>query len=194
MDNDQKNEQWEIIWHSRQEQARRLIFTLGQGLHYRVVVSDENDRERFLQSFLRPPETVLLAADGGLLNNLKIDENVLLPLMYRGDQSVVPEELVLELFARCGIDAAQTSLLLTRLPYQLSPYQKRAVGFVRSVLLKPKVMVYASVLQGVTQVESKQIAGFDQILRCYEPACTSVFIDYDTHMDAFLHAHQTFIL
>ena len=171
-----------------------LVFELGRGLRYRVTLHEEHDKERFLQAFLRPPETALLFSDGGLLGNIKVDENLLLPLSYRGVDTDQIESRVVELFRLCGLDESQTRLLLGRLPHQLTPYQKRVAGFVRSVLLQPKVMVYASVWHGVSLAEIRQIINFDGIFRRYVPACTSVFVDYDTHLDTALHAHQTFFL
>ncbi len=189
-----KNEQWDIAWRDRQERVRTLVFELGRGLRYRVIVQDEQDKERFLQAFLRPPETALLVADGGLLSNIKVDENLLLPLSYRGVDTHQLESRVIELFGQCGLDEVQTRQLLSSLPHQLSPYQKRVVGFVRSVLLQPKVMVYASIWHGVSSAENQQIINFDEIFHRYVPACTAVLLDYDSHMNTSLHAHQTFFL
>jgi ABC-type transporter Mla maintaining outer membrane lipid asymmetry ATPase subunit MlaF len=194
LDTSAKNEQWDVAWRDRQGQMRTLTFELGRGLRYRVIIHDENDKERFLQAFLRPPKTALLVADGGLLGNIKIDENVLLPLSYRGVDTRSLESRVLELFERCGLDEAQTRLLLNSLPHQLSSYQKRVVGFVRSVLLQPKVMVYASIWHGVSQAEIAQILGFDGILRIDAPTCTSVFVDYDTPINTLLQVQQTYYL
>jgi predicted ABC-type transport system involved in lysophospholipase L1 biosynthesis ATPase subunit len=189
-----KNEQWDIAWRDRQGKMQTLVFELGLGLRYRVVLREERDKERFFQAFLRPPETALLVSDGGLLGNIKVDENLLLPLNYRGVDTAQLESRVVELFGLCGLDEAQTQLLLGRLPQQLSPYQKRVVGFVRSVLLQPKVMVYASIWHGVSLAEIQQITNFDGIFRRYVPAGTGVFVDYDTHLDNTLHTHQTFFL
>ncbi len=194
MDTSAHNEHWDVVWRDRQGRVQTLVFELGRALCYRVVIREEYDKERFLQDFLRPPESALLVSDGGLLGNIKIDENLLLPLTYRGVDTGLLEPRVVELFGQCGLDEAQTRLLLGSLPHQLSPYQKRVVGFVRSVLLQPKVMVYVSIWHGVAQAESRQINGFDQILRRYVPVCTSVFVDYDAHVDTPLHAHQTFYL
>lgn len=188
------NELWNIKWYDRQGRAQDLTFELGRGLRYRVVVPEEQDKNQFLRLLLRPPQSALLSSDGGLLGNLKIDENLLLPLGYRGANTVLLESRVTALFERCGFDRMQTSQLLSRLPHQMSPYQKRVVGFVRSILMQPKVMVYDSIWHRVSQAEKLQLIGFDEILRNESPSCTGVFVDYDTNMEAVLQVQQSFYL
>jgi len=189
-----KNEQWDVAWHDRQGREQTLVFELGKGLRYRVIIHDEQDKEDFLRAFMRPPETALLVSDGGLLSNIRVDENLLLPLSYLGLDTALLELRVIELFGQCGLDETQTRQILQRLPHQLSSYQKRAVGLIRSILIRPKVMVYASIWYEVSPAEIQQIIGFDDIFRRYVPACTSVFVDYDTRVETPLHSHQTFCL
>lgn len=189
-----KTERWDVVWHDRQGQERLLAFELGRGFRYRVVVRDAQDDARFLQVFLRPPQTALLAVDGGLLSNLKVDENVLLPLSYHGGDTHEQESRVLELFALCGLDEQQTRSILHRLPHQLTAQQKRAAGFVRALLVQTEVMVYASVWHDLPQAERQQILSLDEILRRVVPTRTSVFVDYDTNMDEGLQPQQTFYL
>ncbi|MEQ1628916.1 MAG: hypothetical protein ABL873_00230 [Gallionella sp.] len=185
---------WDIEWRDRQGRVQPLAFELGRGLRYRVVICDEQDKEHFLQTLLRPPHTALLAPDGGLLGNLKLDENLLLPLSYRGPTHVPTEQRVIALFERCGLDAMQTSQLLSRLPHQISPYQRRLVGFVRSMLMEPAMLVYTAIWHGVTESERQQLLGFDAILRRELPACTSVFVDYDNTLEDVLPAQKSYYL
>lgn len=185
---------WDIEWRDRQGLVQTLAFELGRGLRYRVVVRDDQDKELFLQTLLRPPYTALLAPDGGLLGNLKLDENLLLPLSYRGAEHVPAEQRVIALFELCGLDAMQTSHLLSRLPHQISPYQRRLVGFVRSMLMDPAMLVYTAIWHGVTESERQQLLGFDAILRRESPACTSVFVDYDHALQDVLPVQQSYQL
>lgn len=185
---------WDIEWRDGHGGITPLAFELGRGLRYRVVIRDEQHLERFLQSLLRPPHTALLTPEGGLLGNLKIDENLLLPLSYRGADHVPTEQRVIALFERCGLDVMQTSHLLSRLPHQISPYQRRLVGFVRSMLMQPVMLVYTAIWHGVTAHERQQLLGFDAILRGESPTCTSVFVDYDADLEVLLPALQSYYL
>ncbi|MBI2287236.1 MAG: hypothetical protein HYU79_07385 [Nitrosomonadales bacterium] len=171
-----------------------MLFELDRGYRYGVAVHSEGDRERFLDLILHPLETAVVSPDGGLLNNIRIDENLLLPLSYHRLLTESTEQHIVELFGVCGLNEMETHELLTRLPSQLSPYQKRLVGFVRSALMNPRVMIYDAILGGVSQTEMEKIRRFDEFFRRYSPAHTAVYLDYDTHLDAQIHANQTFIL
>lgn len=185
---------WDIDWRDRQGHAQALSFELGKGMRYRVLIRDEQDKAQFLQALLRPPHTALLTPDGGLLGNLRIDENLLLPLSYRGPQHVPGEQHVLDLFGRCGLDTMQVGQLLNRLPHQISAYQRRLVGFVRCMLMQPTMLVYTAIWHGVTEHERQLLMGFDDILRRECPACTSLFVDYDRTLEAQLPAQRHYSL
>lgn len=186
--------QWIISWRDQNDCTREMLFELDRGNRYGVAVHSEGDRERFLDLILRPLETAVVSPDGGLLNNIRIDENLLLPLSYHRLLTESTEQHIVELFGVCGLNEMETHELLTRLPSQLSPYQKRLVGFVRSALMNPRVMVYDAILGGVSQAEMEKIRRFDEFFRRYSPVHTAVYLDYDTHLDAQIHANQTFIL
>jgi ABC-type proline/glycine betaine transport system ATPase subunit len=193
--NQQEQEnQWVIDWRGGNNRSQQLLFELDRGYHYSVVVHSEEDKARFLELFLRPPETAIISPDGGLLNNIRVDENLLLQVSYFGLLTEAIEHHIVELFGMCGWNEAMTHELLNRLPSQLSTFQKRLVGFVRSVLMNPRAMVYDSVWSGVTKAEIEQIQRFDEIFRRYSPAHTAIYLDYDTQLNTQIHANQTFIL
>lgn len=189
-----QEKQWTIAWRDRSNRMQQLLFELDQGNRYSVVVHSEEDKARFLELFLRPPETAIVSPDGGLLNNIRIDENLLLPISYHGLLTESTEQHIAELFGVCGLNERETHELLTKLPSQLSTYQKRLVGFVRSVLVNPRVMVYDSIWGGMPKAETDQILRFDDFFRRYSPAYTAIYLDYDTQLNTQIHANQTFIL
>lgn len=194
LDMQEQEYQWVIDWSGNNNRAQQLTFELDRGYYYSVVAHSEEDKARFLELFLRPPETAVVSPDGGLLNNIRVDENLTLPVRYHGLWNEATEQHIAELFEECGWNVAFAHDLLTRLPSQLSTFQKRLVAFVRSVLMKPRVMVYDSVWGGVTKVETEQIQRFDVIYRRYDPLHTAVYLDYDTQLNTQIHANQTFIL
>jgi len=171
-----------------------LLFELDKGYRYSVVAHSEEDKNSFLELFLRPPVSAIISPDGGLLNNIRVDENMLLPVSYHGLLTEPIERHITELFGECGWNVAMTHELLNKIPSQLSSYQKRLVAFVRSVLMNPSVMVYDSIWGGVTKVEMEQLQRFDDVFRRYSPAYTAVYIDFDTQLNSQIHANQTFIL
>lgn len=194
LDKPAQEKQWTIVWRDRRNRLQELLFELDRGNRYSVVVHSEEDKARFLELFLRPPETAIVSSDGGLLNNIRIDENLLLPISYHGLLTESTERHVVELFGVCGLNERDAHELLTRLPGQLSTYQKRLVGFIRSVLVNPRVIVYDSIWGGMPKAELEQVLRFDGFFRRYSPAYTAVYLDYDTHLNTEIHANQTFIL
>lgn len=189
-----QEKRWVISWRDRAGRTQPLEFELDQGYRYRIVVHSEEDKNAFLDLFLRPPETALVAADGGLLGNLKIDENLMLPLSYHGMATDSVEQRIVELFGACGLNEIELRSMLVKVPSQLSLYQKRLVGFVRSALGNPRVMVYDSIWDGLSRAEIDRVRLFDEYFRRYSPAHTAVFVGYDTQLDQQFHAHTTFIL
>lgn len=194
MDKQSQDKQWIIDWRDRSNRTQQLLFELDQGNRYVVVVHSEEDKAKFLELFLRPPETAIISPDGGLLNNIRVDENLLLPVSYHGLLTESTERLIVELFGACGLSEKGTRDLLIKLPSELSLYQKRLVGFVRSALMNSRAIVYDSIWSGVSKAEIEQIQRFDSIFRHYSPAHTAIYLDYDTHLNTQIHAKETFIL
>jgi len=181
-------------WRDQSNRSQQLLFELDQGNQYSVVVHSEEDKSRFLELFLRPPETAIISPDGGLLNNIRIDENLLLPFSYHGLFTESIEKYIIEIFELCGLNERETHDLLVKLPSQLSTYEKRLIGFVRSVLMNPRVIVYDSVWGGVSKAEIEQIQRFDGLFRRYSPFYTAVYLDFDTHLNTQIHVNKTFII
>lgn len=194
MDKSSQEKQWVIDWRDRSNRTQRLLFELDQGNRYSVVVHSEEDKAKFLELFLRPPETAIISSDGGLLNNIRVDENLLLPLSYHGLLTEAFEKHIAEIFEACELSENGMRDLLTSLPSQLSTYQRRLVGFVRSALMNPRAMVYDSVWGGVSQAETEQIRRFDGLFRRYSPLYTAIYLDFDTHLNTQIHVNKTYIL
>ena len=189
-----QEDQWEFTWRDRSNRSTQLLFELDRGYRYKVIAHSEEDKARFLELFLRPPETAIISQDGGLLNNISIDENLLLPVSYHGLLTESTGRQLVELFGLCGLSEIETQEFLTKLPIQLSTYQRRLAGFVRSALMNPRVMVYDLILEGVFKAEIEQVRRFDDFYRRYSPAHTAIYLDYDTHSNTQTNANQTFIL
>lgn len=189
-----QDKQWIIDWRGQSNRTQRLVFDLDQCYSYIVVAPSQEDKAKFLDLFLRPPETAVVSPDGGLLNNIRVDENLLLPVSYHGLLTESAEQLIFELFGVCGLNEKEIRDLLVKLPSQLSLYQKRLAGFVRSALMNPRVMVYDSIWDSVSKAETEQIQRFDGFYGRYSPAHTAIYLDYDTHLITQIHAKETFIL
>lgn len=131
------------------------------------------------------PGTAIVANNGGLISNLRVWENVILPVQYHGIQvGGKLEESVISLFEKAGVrDEKNLSALLAKLPDQLSLFEKRLVGFVRAMLMAPEMMVYDSLHEGLSRREMEKTARFDRIFRLYYPFRTSVLLSFEEYRD-----------
>jgi len=76
--------------------------------------------------------------DGGLISNLKVLENVTLPVLYHtGESSREIERRAIALLDRFGCRE-----VLFELPGNLSASRRRRAGFARAFALEPEVIVY----------------------------------------------------
>jgi len=83
--------------------------------------------------------------DGGLVSNLKIWENLILPLSYHTTLSNRDmEEKMMGILSRIGYNGD-----LTEIPGPLPTYKKRLIGVARTMLMEPELIIYDSVFDGL---------------------------------------------
>jgi phospholipid/cholesterol/gamma-HCH transport system ATP-binding protein len=87
---------------------------------------------------------------GGFVSNLKVWENILLPLQYHGNpRPAEQEEEVADLLARLGLEADRLPRFLQSLPGNLGTRDRRFISLVRAMLQEPELMVYVDVCEGL---------------------------------------------
>lgn len=80
----------------------------------------------------------VVPANGGMISNLKLWENITLPLHYTmGHIPVETEDYVINYLNKLG-----SSGNLMALPAHLSLHEKRVAAFIRATLCSPRIMVY----------------------------------------------------
>ncbi|MGZ9197224.1 MAG: ATP-binding cassette domain-containing protein [Candidatus Deferrimicrobiaceae bacterium] len=90
--------------------------------------------------------------DGGLISNLKVLENVTLPLLYHtGESSREIENRAIALLDRFGCGE-----VLFELPGNLSASRRRRAGFARAFALEPELVVYHW-REGVLDMEEREL-------------------------------------
>lgn len=87
----------------------------------------------------------VVLSDGGLVSNLKVWENIMLPLNYHKSLGENSEEEMMRLLSKVGYDD-DTNML----PGPLPDYKKRLAGLVRVMLMEPDLMVYDSIFDGLS--------------------------------------------
>lgn len=158
---------------------------LKSGYSYCLIVRSDAQRKAVLDVLASQSNSAVVANDGGLISNLRVWENLALPVQYRNIQLGGRfEENVVDLLEKCGFsDERSFTELMFKLPDQLSLYEKRLVGFVRAMLMVPEMMVYDSLHEGLSPREMTKTAMFDHIFRLYYPFRTSVLLSFDEYRD-----------
>lgn len=159
---------------------------LKQGFSYCLVVRSESQRKAVLESLAAFPNSAIVASNGGLISNLRVWENIVLPAQYHAiEVGGKLDDAVADILDKCGLrDEESLSQLLRKSPDQLSLYEKRLVGFVRAMLMSPEMMVYDSLHEGLSPREMLKTARFDRIFRLYYPFRTSVLLSFEEYRDA----------
>ncbi|WP_243371173.1 organic solvent ABC transporter ATP-binding protein [Geotalea sp. SG265] len=114
----------------------------------------------------------IVYANGGLISNLKIWENVTLPLSYKGRMNNAEmETLGVQVLKRAGYQGK-----LMQLPGHTPFHQKKAAGFARAMLMDPELMVYESPLLGLNQEERRAFMATAMQFHGEQEGRTSLFI------------------
>jgi len=149
----------------------------GGGLVYAIEAASPGGLEALLDQLLEVPESQVAHGVGGMVSNINVLENIALPAVYHGHaRSREFDPRVVEAFAACGLDSARAEDLCRKHPGELSPFEKRLAGFVRSLLMQPEVLVYSRFLEGLTATEMEQAIALDAVFRGRNPAGTSVYL------------------
>lgn len=146
--------------------SKNLILDLLLGLekpeHGKVYLFNKDLAELSSQELyeLRRRCGVVLSG-GGLISNLKIRENLALPLLYH--TALHPEEIenkLMNLLNLTGMAAAHSQDFdeyFGRLPGPLSLFEKRQIALARAMATDPDIMIYDSIFEGISSDAAKKI-------------------------------------
>jgi len=105
-------------------------------------------------------QTGIVPSHGGLISNLKVWENITLPLIYHnGAVSHDDEQTALAHLATLGYAGK-----LMALPAHLSPHDKRIIALVRALMTAPRIIMYCNCFENLPAAQlptvSRLTAGF----------------------------------
>lgn len=160
----------------RQEESYlqvRLMLGLLQPLSGSVTLLGEHlgtASEKKLNALRR--RTAVVYPTGGLISNLKVWENLVLPLEYF---SLYPmreiEERGMAALKRVGYGGG-----LMELPGHLSLYSRKQVGLARAILLEPRLVIYDEILTGLSGDQRGDILEIIEEFHRGTPGRTSLFL------------------
>jgi len=114
----------------------------------------------------------IIPFSGGLVSNLKVWENIFLPLMYHtGEPTLQDEEVAagyLKEFEYTGRKMA--------LPAHLSLYEKRVFAFIRAAMMKPELMLYCNSMEKISTPEQKLLLKAINLFHTEKPERTSILV------------------
>ncbi|MGD2063652.1 MAG: hypothetical protein PVF51_08740 [Nitrospirota bacterium] len=179
-----------------------VSFEIGEGVACNLVTASDCEEGAFLETILamKPPssgrvfvleedvyslpEQELLDLyrkvgvawrDGGLISNLKVWENIVLPVRYHlGKQPSEVEDRVVDLFRQLGIEV--TPGYLGALPGVLTPSERSLVGLVREMVMDPPLMIYDGLYEGLHPETAGRLVELAATFHAARPDRTSIFI------------------
>jgi phospholipid/cholesterol/gamma-HCH transport system ATP-binding protein len=127
--------------------------------------------------------------NGGLVSNLKVWENIMLPLSYHSSSHYDLDEKMMTILDKIGYDDS-----VSVLPGPLTAYKKRLAGLARAILMEPDVMIYDSVFNGLSSdIRGKAletITAFQQ----EKEGRVSLFLDMDEGLLNYIRADNIYTL
>ena len=168
---------------------------LDCGHVYHAMVGSARVRESVIERLVELPIAAVVPADGGLIGNLRVWENLVLPVAYHGSPRYDElERHAAEILAAFGVSGERFEALCTAHPDHLDRFERRLFAFVRAMLTKPRLMVYDSLFDGLTREETGKVLAFDQAYHNRFPRGTSLHLTADLPGLPGVGAHRTFHL
>ncbi len=117
---------------------------------------------------------------GGLISNLGVWENLILPLWYHRERPAPDtEDRPVELLAELGIGRDRAEDMLGGSVSALGFYERRAVGMVRAALTEPELMIYESPFKGLDPARRDRFSSFIRRFHESREGRTTLFVNSD---------------
>jgi phospholipid/cholesterol/gamma-HCH transport system ATP-binding protein len=131
---------------------------------------------------------------GGLISNLKVWENILLPLWYHNRS--VNQDTEVRITDLCRLlDIGQTNLedYMGELPGHLPVYERTLIGFIRSALMEPSLMIYDAVCEDIDTDRSRRLYALIKDYHVQREKRTSIYFSSDTEASRQIKADMVFV-
>jgi len=124
----------------------------------------------------------IVPSKGGLVSNLKVWENITLPLLYHSG-GITPEEEknALEYLARLGYSGN-----IMALPAHLTHFEKLITALVRAFLRQPRIVIYSNCLELIPPVSRDTFFQISKEFHAASKERTSLYITSSPELAAHL--------
>lgn len=124
--------------------------------HNKALSGSQGERRRSNQtvpmiwktlSASRPGRVGWVAANGGLISNLKVWENITLPLWYHSRREAAEsEQRVRDWCKVLGVEPDALAEFMAAAPASIEPWQRKLAGLLRALVQMPRVLVVDAVV------------------------------------------------
>ncbi len=116
-----------------------------------------------------------VAGNGGLISNLKIWENITLPLWYHTKRDVAEtERSVVYWLEKLGMEPESFAEFMAAPPFRLVPWQRKQAGLLRVLVQMPRVLVIDAVL--FEDVSARQVSRWIKALEDFSAQERAVLV------------------
>ena len=152
---------------------------LSPGSSCQLIPASSTRRHEVLESLLAQVKSAIVGADGGLISNLSVSENIALPAQYHNVGSDADRaSRMTELTQHFGEDGAALRAFDHAQPVWLSPLQTRLAGFLRAMLMEPELMVFDSLMEGISRANAAKLRDLKRIFHLYFPFRHVMFVNF----------------
>lgn len=170
-----------VLHYTDADRSGQVQIELDCGRLYQLVMGTPERKTAVVQKLGAAAQAGIVAGTGGLISNLKIWENLVLPARYHGTATLAElEEQARQVFAQLGYAEAQLMALCDAHPHELSLFEQKLVCFVRTMLVKPELLICDTLFDGLTLREVEKASRFSRIYLDRFPQRTFVHVCYDT--------------
>jgi len=179
-------------------------FEVGRGSVCNIIAGSNEDKDAALKTMLglsRPDagKVSLLGVDvysasdaslteaygrlgvawvgGGLISNLCVWENIMLPLGYHlGKRPEDVEDRVVSMLVRLGMDKASLPEYMAMRPGLMPVHEKSIAGLVRAMMMEPELIIYDSILDDMKPEAASRVLELAAWFHAGREGRTSVFM------------------
>ncbi len=115
---------------------------------------------------------------GGLLSNLTVLDNIILPNLYHKKE--VAEDVVdkvCELLSYLRVETSCFTEYLSRFSGTLPLHEKRVIGFIRAIITDPDLIIYDSIFEGFNTEIKNKLLSITEEFHSANSSRTSVYLD-----------------
>ncbi|MBI5049711.1 MAG: ATP-binding cassette domain-containing protein [Nitrospirae bacterium] len=113
----------------------------------------------------------VVRASGGTISNIKVWENITLPVWYHlGKKPAEVEGRIIEIFEQLGISTSYLSGYMGKLPGPLPVQEKKIIALVRAMLMEPELMIYDSLFEGMSPEMAKKLTALTENFHAEKPS------------------------